>query len=299
METQEKLLQQLDSLESLQGIVKTMKALSAANIRQYEAATKSLEEYSSSIELGLSVIGRELEETADTGRYRGGYALVVFGSDHGLCGRFNENIVDCLVDHLAHAKEEQAKPVLLAIGDRTAMLLEEQAHAPEYIINSPASVGHIAATVEQILLRIDRMREQDNIQQVDIVYNHYREESTPEARLQPLFPVDMRRFSRNKEIVWPSRNIPGWSMELEPLFAALLRQYFFVNIFRACVESQTSEHSTRLRTMTNAEENIKKRFEEVTTLFRRVRQEEITSELMEVVSGFDATQQPETEEKQD
>ncbi|KAA3624930.1 MAG: F0F1 ATP synthase subunit gamma, partial [Proteobacteria bacterium] len=72
------------------------------------------------------------------------------------------------------------------------------------------------------------------------------------------------------------------------LLTALLRQYFFVSISRACAESQASEHASRLNTMQSAQKNLDERIDEVTMQYRRLRQEAITTELLDVVSGFEA-----------
>jgi F-type H+-transporting ATPase subunit gamma len=77
-------------------------------------------------------------------------------------------------------------------------------------------------------------------------------------------------------------------LDRKTLLSRLLRQYFFVSTFRACAESQASEHASRLDAMQSAEKNQDERLDEVTTLYRRMRQEAITTELLDVVSGFEA-----------
>jgi F-type H+-transporting ATPase subunit gamma len=79
-------------------------------------------------------------------------------------------------------------------------------------------------------------------------------------------------------------------MDRERLLGGLLRQHYFVILFRACAESLAAEHGGRLAAMQAAEKNIEERLEEVTGRFRRVRQETITSELLDVVAGFEAAQ---------
>ncbi len=77
-------------------------------------------------------------------------------------------------------------------------------------------------------------------------------------------------------------------MDRETLFSRLLNQYLFVSIFQACAESQASEHASRLAAMQSAERNLDDRLEEVTMVYHRARQDVITSELQDVVSGFEA-----------
>jgi F-type H+-transporting ATPase subunit gamma len=105
-----------------------------------------------------------------------------------------------------------------------------------------------------------------------------------------LLPVHLDQFRHLEAEHWPSRRLPSFTMERDALFASLLRQYFFAALFRACAESQASEHARRLASMQAADKNLDERVESVTPQFRRVRQTAITSELLDVVSGFEATQ---------
>jgi F-type H+-transporting ATPase subunit gamma len=77
-------------------------------------------------------------------------------------------------------------------------------------------------------------------------------------------------------------------MEPQRLFSSLLRQYIFVSIFRACAESLASEYASRLAAMQAAEKNLEERLDEVTGRYRWLRQNVITSELLDVVAGFEA-----------
>ena len=103
-----------------------------------------------------------------------------------------------------------------------------------------------------------------------------------------LLPVDLERFRTMTERPWPSHVLPTFSMAREKLFSALLRQYFFISIFRACVQSLASEHASRLASMQAAERNIEERLRELDAQFRQRRQDAITAELLDVVAGFEA-----------
>jgi F-type H+-transporting ATPase subunit gamma len=77
-------------------------------------------------------------------------------------------------------------------------------------------------------------------------------------------------------------------MDRNILLASLLQQYFFITLFRACAESQASEHASRLTSMQSAQKNLDEKRKELSAQFRRVRQEAITTELLDVLSGFDS-----------
>ena len=92
MQTQEALKRKLKSAEDLYSVVRTMKALAAVSIRQYEGAVESLKDYTLTVELDLRAILRRNRYAFRDGARQEGYAsaaLVLFGSDQGMCGRFN------------------------------------------------------------------------------------------------------------------------------------------------------------------------------------------------------------------
>lgn len=291
MESLELLHRQLDSLDELRTIVKTMKALSAASIRQYEQAVSALSGYYQTVERALHVVLRDMANLPPlvTPRHvTGRIAAIVFGSDHGLCGRFNEEIAGHVLERLATVTGNTQHRMILAVGGRVAASLEQDGQAIEENFFVPGSASQITATVQQILLKIDEWREHAGIQDVYLFYNHHISGKGHQPTDVKLLPVDLQKFRRLQEKRWPSRSLPTYTMDRETLFSRLLNQYLFVSIFQACAESQASEHASRLAAMQSAERNLDDRLEEVTMVYHRARQDVITSELQDVVSGFEA-----------
>lgn len=289
MDTLGDLQSRLTSLEELRSIVRTMKALSAASIRQYEHAAQSLPHYYRTVEYGLQAVLRSADPAAGgltEAPGEGPAILVAFGSDHGLCGRFNE----ALADHLcAQAGGEADRRMVLAVGARIAAALEQRGEHVRAALFLPASAEHITDTVQNILLTLDAWRaEARDAGRVSVFGNRPargRDYSPGSLRLLPVDPAWLRRLADRP---WPSRSLPAMTMARPVLFSRLLRQYLFVSLFRACAESQASEHAARLAAMQSAERSLDERREEVTSAFRRARQSAITAELLEVVSGFEA-----------
>lgn len=290
MESVDQLSRQLQSLDELRTIVRTMKALSAASIRQYEQAVAALAGYYRTVERGLHIALAETEmPTAPKSSIpsAGRRAAIVFGSDHGLCGRFNEEIA-------AHALAQMARPdmagdpVMVTVGARVAASIERQGRAIEEEFIVPGSASQITATVQQILLKVDEWREQSGVDTVHLFYNRHAGGKGYQPTRFALLPIDLRRFHSIRQEPWPSRSLPTFTMNRERLIGRLLRQFLFVSTFRACAESQASEHAARLAAMQSAERSLDDRLDEVTMGFRRARQDAITAELLDVVSGYEA-----------
>lgn len=291
MEVLEQVRGQLDSLRELRTIVGTMKALSAASIRQYERAVTSLADYNRTVELGLRAALRGVEDLPPSVSPRDPrvrLAAIVFGSDHGLCGRFNEEMAMHTAERLEETEIPPRDRLILSVGARMTSTLEFRGLDVTEVFNLPGSAAGITDTVQRILLCLDRWRANENVQSVYLFYNRHSGQRTYQPTGFRLLPLRVEAFHHIQENAWPSRSLPFYTMERTRLLTLLLRQYFFVTLFRACAESQASEHASRLTAMQSAQRNLDERIEEVMTTFRRARQDAITSELLDVVSGFEA-----------
>lgn len=290
MDTLEQLRRQLDTAHDLGSIVRTMKALAAVSIRQYEAAVRSLADYARTVELGLHVVLRDLP-APDAGPPRHAarhVGAVVFGSDHGLCGRFNEEVVQHARDGIAE-RAQGAHWRWVAVGARAASLLEQSGQSVDRALLLPGSAERITATVRQVLLAIDAWQHRDGVERV---YLFHQQPDAATGRPRPagtrLLPVSLARFHSLEARPWPGRTLPTYRMERAHLFSRLLRQHFFVSVFRACAESLAAENASRLAAMQAAEKNLSERHAELTAEFRRLRQDAITNELLDVVAGYEA-----------
>lgn len=288
METLEQVRRRLDTFGDLAGIIRTMKALAAVNLRQYERAVRSLAGYYRTVELGLHVVLRDMQAPPPMAHGEPErIAAVVFGSDHGLCGRFNVDMADYAHERLLHFARDGKTVRLLAVGARVASRLAGGGLPVEDEILVPGSAERITATVRQVLFRIDGWQAEGAAERVYLFHNRPASGSRYQSVGVRLLPVDLHRFHRLEKARWPGRSLPTYTIERERLFAALLRQYFFVSIFRACAESLAAENASRLAAMQSAEKSLEERHEELRGEFRRQRQDVITAELLDVVTGYE------------
>jgi F-type H+-transporting ATPase subunit gamma len=292
MKTAEALSRKLDTLGDLRDVTRTMKALSSSSVRQYEHAVDALGDYYRTVELGLQVVLRHLPAAPSTPRSSARperMTAVVFGTDYGLCGRFNHVLCDHALAHLDAEGLPPEKRLLLAVGGKAAGCLEQAGQSVQECLFTPGSAEGITDTVSSILLTIDAWKAEHGAEQVWLYYNRH----AGKARYQPesfhLLPVDGARFRDVEKAAWPSKVLPTFSMDAEALLSALVRQYLFVALFRASAESLASEHHARLVAMQAAGKNIDEAIEETRTEHRRLRQELITAEILDVVTGYEAS----------
>src|SRR5579864_7972993 len=104
-DTMESLRRKISSAGDLQSVVRTMKALAASSIGQYENSVRALADYYRTVELGLGACFREYRPAGRAAgkepTHRGAINAIVFGSDQGLVGQFNDVIADYAIKSLA------------------------------------------------------------------------------------------------------------------------------------------------------------------------------------------------------
>jgi F-type H+-transporting ATPase subunit gamma len=289
MQTLEALARRIGTTEELRSVVRTMKTLSAVSIRQYETAAAAIAEYQRTIELGLQIVlGRHRQAERPPAEPDGPVTVLLFGSDHGLCGRFNDQTVDMAFERLRHDGLDPAACRWLVLGARAEGRLEAAGLAPLACYRLPGSVDGLTDTVATILVQLDALQREHAFGRALMFHNRSIDRTSPVPRLTRLLPLDERYLRALARRPWTSRCLPDFSMEVADLFSALLRQYLFSVVYRAGAESLAAEHATRLLAMQSAERNIAETLDEMNADYRRERQADITSELLDVVAGYRA-----------
>jgi len=282
---------QISSAEELESVVRTMKAMAASSISQYENAVRSLDDYYRTVQLGLVTCFREEKAavTAKTPRTKkktpAAIGAIVFGSDQGLVGQFNEVMVEFAVDTLAALPGSK---IVWAVGERIQSRLVETRLLAEESFILPNSINAITPLVGQILIEMETQREKSVLDEVYLFHNRPQSGAIYTPTMQQLLPLDETWRRNLTTIPWPTKNLPQVMNNKEQTLRALIREYLFVTLFRACAESLASENASRLAAMQRADKNIQELQEDLKRTFHRLRQSDIDEELFDVISGFEA-----------
>lgn len=267
-----------------------MKALAASSIGQYEKAVQSLDGYYRAIELGLAACFRQSGPAAPAEREASTHVpaigAVVFGSDQGLVGRFNEVLAEFVDRTLKPLRGKTTK--IWAVGERIHELMADTGLTQTGALAVPTSVAAITPFVGQILIDIEAARERDDIVEIYLFHNHPKAGALYEPVYKQMLPLDQRWQSKLAKLPWPTKSLPEVIGDAKQELSAFIRGYLFVLLFQACAESLASENASRLAAMQRAEKNIEDILEDLNKTFHRIRQESIDEELFEVISGFEA-----------
>jgi F-type H+-transporting ATPase subunit gamma len=289
-DTTASLSRKIGGARDLQSVVRTMKALAAASIGQYEKSVRGLSDYYRAVELGLGVCFRGSEPAVETATAkRKGDAspigAIVFGSDQGLVGQFNEVVAECAIETLAGLS---GNPQVWAVGERVHARLADAGLPLMGVFALPNSVQAIAPLIAQILIDNETHRVKGQDAHVYVFHNRPQSGVVYEPIRQRLLPLDAQWQRNLASGPWPTGNLPEIVGGGTSTLRALIREYLFISLFRACAESLASENASRLAAMERADRNIDELLEDLQRTFRRLRQSGIDEELFDVISGFEA-----------
>jgi len=291
MDTLESLHRKLDGAEELKSVVRTMKAVAASNIGQYEMAVSSLGDYYRTVSLGIIAYFRQekidamIENKQPKSNDEKIILAIVFGSDQGLVGQFNDSLTD-FVSQTLHALP--GKKEIWAVGERVQLLLSDIGNNTTKLLTVPNSVNAITPLVQQILVKSEESYDQGNIKEVFVFHNQPKSGAGYEPVSQRLLPLDEKWRQSLAELKWPTKLIPQVIGGIKPTLLALIHAYLFASLFKASAESLASENASRLAAMQRAEKNIDELLDDLSHKFHSLRQSSIDEELFDVVSGFEA-----------
>ena len=281
------LRRKLNGAEQLGSVVRAMKAISASSIVQYEKAINALGQYQRSVELGLSLCladGKPL--VTDTAPVRDSpTGALIFGSDQGLVGRFNEVVGDFAVEFL---RKLPGPKTVWTVGERVCPPLEAAGLTVRKRFVVPSSVAAITALVTEIQIEIEGYTAGERHSEIHVFHNSPRTAARYGVASQRLLPLDAAWHKRIREISWPNTQLAQVLGDRTTSLTALVHEDLFISLYRACAESLASENASRLEAMQRAEENIGRVSDVLRRSVNRLRQSSIDEELFDVVAGFNA-----------
>ncbi|EGZ8684898.1 F0F1 ATP synthase subunit gamma [Campylobacter jejuni] len=282
----------IKSVYNTQKTTNAMKLVSTAKLKKAEEAAKRSKIYAQKIDEILSEISFQINKIVhneDDVRLSLFHKkeqiktvdLIFITADKGLCGGFNIKTLKTVSEML---KEYEAKNInirLRAIGKtgieyfnfQKIELLEKYFHlssSPDY--EKACEVIH--AAVDDFL--------NGNTDEVILVHNGYKNMITQELKINHLIPVEPKSIGQTHNSL----------LELEPegteLLEDLIKTYFEYNMYYALIDSLAAEHSARMQAMDNATNNAKARVKQLNLAYNKARQESITTELIEIISGVES-----------
>lgn len=274
MEQLPRLQAQISSLQELRDLVRALRALSASHAQEAQAALSGIRRYARVVEDAIAegaVLVPEVTGVPDLFGPPRAAALIVVCSEHGFVGAYNERLLD-----RAEAERGQGQ-ALLVVGQRGAMLAAERGLEVARNFSMATHIGGVLGITRRVVAALV------DVTTADVLFGCYRRGGDPDLQLRRILPLETSLLTGSQR-----RSPPLHHLKPEALLRRLAREYLFAEITRALMESLASENSARLRAMEAADHNIGERLEKFRRRERTLRQETITTELLDVVIGSEA-----------
>lgn len=293
MENLDTLRKELNTTKNLQNIVSTMKSMAVVNIKKYEKIAFNIIKYQSNIDLAIQAVLSQnprlinfidyVENKTENNENKRDIVIII-GSNQGLCGRFNDKIVDYYLNN----NKTDKNSYIISIGDRISSLLKSKKVKIDKVFNIPNSSNSIVNLVYDLFTIIEKKIKENSLRKVLVYFTAHTGDSAGNLTKKRIIPLEKKYFEKLKNKKWPTNNLPFWRIKSREIISDLIQQYIFSNIYLSISNSMASEQRNRLITLQGAEQNIKDYITETTLKYNQKRQGVITSELIDVVSGAKA-----------
>jgi F-type H+-transporting ATPase subunit gamma len=282
----------INSVKSTQKITAAMKMVAAAKLRRAQDAAESGRPYSTRMRQVIGNLASKADASSAPQLLVGNgkdqtHLLVVMSADRGLCGGFNGTVTRQTRAEVARLQAENKTVKLLMIGRKSADALRREfgdLYIDRYEGLQGTSVNYSDAA--KIADAIRTGFEAGDFDVCTLIFNKFKNAITQEITLTQLIPAEVD----NSEV--GDGDAPAVSYEYEPeedeLLASLLPRNLSTQMYGALLESSAAELAARMTAMDNATRNAGELIDRLTLVYNRTRQANITSELIEIISGAEA-----------
>jgi len=231
-------------------------------------------------------MGKPLKKSKNTVLTTEPVGAIVFGSDQGLVGQFNEALADYMLQILS--AKASVPPEIWAVGERMQARLLEAGLTQMHAFGVPQSLKKITPLVSEILMASETRHSQGHISELLLFYNSPSTGVVYRPVHFSLLPLDTHFRKQQTQFNWPGTCLPRVVGDKAAALHVLIGEHLFVSLFRACAESLASENASRLAAMQRADKNIDELLDTLHGDFNRLRQSGIDEELFDVIAGFEA-----------
>ena len=253
-------------------IIISMKSIASANVKRAQNLIESLREYEMNLIDSISTLLSHFPNLTIE-RIEGGKSLVVvYGSDLGLCGVFNEKVSKKAQD--VFGKSENLLGYLI-VGKKLADIMDSKVLK---VFSAPTHYEAIYARASELIDEISKLFK-ENISEIYTIFNEFLGIGSYRPTVRRIFPFEVKREKVSE--IPPIVDIPP-----QEILIGLIVDYIFARIYRAYLESFLSENGVRLMNMNNASSSIERNLEKLKLERNYYRQEEITAEIEEIMSAY-------------
>ncbi|MGF7140272.1 ATP synthase F1 subunit gamma [Roseimarinus sediminis] len=279
----------ITSVKNTRQVTSAMKLVSAAKLKKAQDAIMQIIPYDEKLHeiiQHLSLGEVEFNPVFFSKPEKGKVLIVVVGANRGLCGAFNANASKMALMHATKNYSDElmaGKVVFLPIGRQ----VEKQLKIRNAIIFNEANQLIDEHNYDEISSFSDQLMQgfsQSEFQQIDIVYNKFKNAAVQELTAENFLPVNKPELDEN------DRSSSDYIFEpsQEEILSSLIPQSLRMRIFRILLDSNAAEHGARMTAMHQATDNATDLLRQLKTTYNNARQDAITNEILEITAGAEA-----------
>jgi len=267
----------IGNMAGLLEVVGAMRSLAGMRLREAQLALPAARRYAQTISSAITAVLTALREIPEPAGRPEQRAIVLYAAEHGLVGAFTDRLIATV--------QSAASPTdaLFVLGSRAASIAAERGIPVAWTAPMGARPANIPETVRRLTEELYERIAHGNISRVDLVYAAHGGPASAAIQQRTLFPLDRASLATGTRGHSPLGNLtPGTLLE------QLTAEYVFALLAEAALESLASENSARFSAMSAARENASRKLDTLRAMAREIRQAEITTELLDVVTGTQA-----------
>jgi F-type H+-transporting ATPase subunit gamma len=265
------------SMSELRNIVGAMRSLSGMRIQEAQRVLPGIRRYAEVMAAGIADTFLIMGQPEPPRNAQGQLALVLCTAEHGFVGGFNERLVEAAQSILGPGDS------LFVLGSRGASRAFERQRPPSWKHAMATRCAAAPETVQRLSADLYPRMIRGEIARVAVMFARYRQGATATIERRLLLPLDLVSLAVKRVRPRPLHNLDPVA-----LHERLVAEYVFALLTEAVVESIASENAARLATMESAHDNVSKELERLRQDALQARQSEITTELIELVTGTQA-----------
>ncbi len=282
----------ISSVKSTRKITSAMKMVAASKLRRAQELAESSRVYADSLSFILSSLAGNTKNSSDlpeilTGRENSKISLLIINSsDRGLCGGFNSNLFRNAKNWISEQQEKGKSVKIITVGKKASSFYKKTDLNVIANFDDLNSNDKQLQVSEEIKNKIMELFENNEIDEVSILFNKFVSVITQEPTYQSLIPLSNEEA--DEEVTDTSNAVFEFEPDKNELLEYLVPRNFLTQIYRSVLESSASEHAARMTSMDNATRNAGDMIDGLTLTYNRTRQAFITKELIEIISGAEA-----------
>ena len=282
----------ISSVKSTRKITSAMKMVAASKLRRAQDLAESSRVYADSLSFILSSLAGNTKNSSDlpeilTGRENSKISLLIINSsDRGLCGGFNSNLFRNAKNWISEQQEKGKSVKIITVGKKASSFYRKTDLDVIANFDDLNSNDKQLQVSEEIKNKIMELFENNEIDEVSILFNKFVSVITQEPTYQSLIPLS--NDEADEGVTDTSKAVFEFEPDKNELLEYLVPRNFLTQIYRSVLESSASEHAARMTSMDNATRNAGDMIDGLTLTYNRTRQAFITKELIEIISGAEA-----------